>query len=48
MKYEEDPDYGIPIGLPPEMMPEVPKVRTWAQEVEAAFFGMKSQRKPRR
>lgn len=40
----EDEDYGIPIGLPPELMPEIPKVRTWAQEVEAAFFGMKSKR----
>jgi hypothetical protein len=46
----EDDDYGIPIGLPPELMPEIPIVRTWQQDVEAFFFANKSGRlfKPKR
>jgi len=40
MKYEPDPDFGIPIGLPPEMMPDIPRIRTAKEDGEAIYFAM--------
>lgn len=36
--------YGYPIGTPVEMLPDPPKVRTWAHEVEAFFHGSRRAR----
>jgi len=47
MKYEPDDRYGIPIGLPPEMMPDIPKPRSWREEVESFFHASRSKRERR-
>jgi len=40
MKYEPDDRYGIPIGIPPEMMPDIPRIRTAKEDGEAIYFAM--------
>jgi hypothetical protein len=40
MKYEPDDLYGIPIGLPPEMMPDIPRIRTAKEDGEAIYFAL--------
>jgi len=47
MKYEPDEQFGIPIGLPPEMMPDIPKPRSWKEEVEGFFHASRSKREKR-
>jgi len=39
MKYEPDEQFGIPIGLPPEMMPDIPRI-TSKEDGEAIYFAM--------